>query len=76
MTLRAILEYDLTDPDAARAHALAVKAQVLAVAVWELDQRLRSVAKYAETRTVDAMDVCDWLRVELGPELTALIFDI
>lgn len=76
MTPRAILEYDLTDPDAARAHALAVKAQVLAVAVWELDQRLRSVAKYAETRTVDAMDVRDWMRDYLGPELTALIFDI
>lgn len=76
MTPRAILEYDLTDPDAARAHALAVKAQVLAVAVWELDQRLRSVAKYAETRTVDAMDVRDWMRDYLGPELTALIFDL
>ena len=76
MTPRAILEYDLTDPNAARAHALAVTAQVLAVAVWELDQRLRSVAKYAETRTVAAVAVSDWRRGELGPELTALIFDI
>lgn len=76
MTPRAILEYDLTDPDAARAHALAVKAQDLAAAMRDFDRRLMNAVKYGETRTVDAMDVCDWLRVELGPELTALIFDI
>ena len=76
MTQKATLEYDLTDPEAARAHALAVKAQDLAAAMRDFDRRLMNAVKYGETRTVDAMDVRDWLRVELGPELTALIFDI
>lgn len=44
---KAILEFDLTDPDDNVAHNRAVKALDLCLALWDIDQYLRAQTKYA-----------------------------
>ena len=44
---KAILEYNLDDPQDREAHLRAVKSTDLALALWDMDQHLRSKTKYA-----------------------------
>jgi hypothetical protein len=45
--MEAILKFDLNDSDDTRAHLRAVKALDMALALWDMDQYLRSQIKYA-----------------------------
>lgn len=44
---KAILEFDLTDPDDKVEHERAVKSLDLCLALWDIDQYLRAQTKYA-----------------------------
>lgn len=44
----AILKFDLSNPDDAADHKMAVAARDLATALWDLDQWLRSEIKYRD----------------------------
>lgn len=43
---KANLEFDLDEPDDRDAHMRAVKSLSMAIALWEIDQHLRSELKY------------------------------
>lgn len=45
--MKAILEFDLDNPDDQSAHMRAVKALDLAICLWDIDQYLRAQTKYA-----------------------------
>lgn len=45
--MKAILEFDLNEPEDVVAHKRAVKALDLILALWDMDQYLRSQTKYA-----------------------------
>lgn len=45
--MKAILEFDLNEPDDVVAHKRAVKALDLCLALWDVDQYLRAQTKYA-----------------------------
>ena len=44
---KAILKYDLTDVDDKMSHMRAVKSLYMMLTLWDLDQELRSLTKYA-----------------------------
>ena len=44
---RAILKYDLTDVDDRMSHMRAVKSLDMMMVLWDLDQELRALTKYA-----------------------------
>jgi|LauGreDrversion4_2_1035121.scaffolds.fasta_scaffold1443320_2 hypothetical protein len=44
---KAILEFDLNEPDDVEAHKRAVKSLDMAIALWDIDQYLRAQTKYA-----------------------------
>jgi len=44
---KAILKYDLTDVDDRMSHMRAVKSLDMMMVLWDLDQELRSLTKYA-----------------------------
>ena len=44
---KAILKYDLTDMDDKMSHIRAVKSLDMILTLWDLDQELRSLTKYA-----------------------------
>jgi len=44
---KAILKYDLTDMDDKMSHMRAVKSLDMMLTLWDLDQELRSLTKYA-----------------------------
>ena len=45
--MKAILEFDLNEPEDVTAHKRAVKALDLALVIWDMDQYLRAQTKYA-----------------------------
>jgi len=45
--MKAILEFDLNEPDDVTAHKRAVKSLDMAIALWDIEQYLRSHTKYA-----------------------------
>lgn len=45
---KAILEFDLNEPDDKEAHKRAVKSLDMALALWDMDQYLRSQIKYSD----------------------------
>lgn len=45
---KAILEFDLNEPDDREAHKRAVKSLDLVLALWDIDQYLRSQIKYGD----------------------------
>jgi len=44
---KAILKYDLTDVDDRMSHMRALKSLDMMLTLWDLDQELRSLTKYA-----------------------------
>lgn len=45
---KAILEFNLEEPEDRDAHMRAVKSLSMAIALWEMDQYLRAECKYGE----------------------------
>jgi len=54
--MKAILRFNLSDPDDHRLFLLASKANQLALAVWDYDQQLRSWVKYGHEWGDEALD--------------------
>ena len=68
---KAILKYDLTDVDDRMSHMRAVKSLDMMMVLWDLDQELRSLTKYApdhmSTEEYDAyFKVRDLLREKMS----------
>ena len=53
---KAILEFDLSNPEDIQDYKRVNKALDMAVALWDIDQYLRSETKYNENLTQDAYD--------------------
>jgi hypothetical protein len=68
---KAILKYDLTDVDDRMSHMRAVKSLDMMMVLWDIDQELRSLTKYAPdhmpTEEYDAyLKVRDLLREKMN----------
>jgi len=68
---KAILKFDLTDMDDKMSHMRAVKSLDMMMVLWDLDQELRSLTKYAPddmpTEEYDAyLKVRDLLREKMS----------
>jgi hypothetical protein len=48
--MKGILEFDLNEPDDIIAHKRCVKALDLTLALWDIDQYLRSESKYKDNK--------------------------
>ena len=62
---KAIIEFDLTDPDDSAAHRRAVKSTDLAIALWDIDQHLRAKLKYDESLSQEVYDSLEAVREHL-----------
>lgn len=62
---KAILEYNLADPDDSHYHKLAVKSSDLIVSLWEIDQYLRSRLKYEDSLSEEQYSVLEETRDRL-----------
>jgi hypothetical protein len=51
--MKAILEFDLDNPDDKMSHLRCIKATEMMITLWEIDQHLRSLTKYASDTTSD-----------------------
>lgn len=49
--MKAILEFNLDDPEDKMSHLRCVKATEMMITLWEMDQHLRSITKYAPDST-------------------------
>jgi hypothetical protein len=49
--MKAVLKFDLDDPEDKMSHLRCVKATEMMVTLWEMDQHLRSITKYATDST-------------------------
>lgn len=68
---KAILEFDLNEPDDKEAHKRAVKALDMALALWDIEQYLRAQTKYApDSMPEAAYDALDKARQEFYEILT------
>jgi len=62
---KAILEFDLNEPDDVTAHKQAVKALDMAIVLWDMDQYLRNQLKYNDKITGEVYDALDKAREQL-----------
>ena len=62
---KAILEFDLNEPDDVTAHKRVIKALDMAIVLWDMDQYLRSQIKYNDNLTSEAYDVLEKTREQL-----------
>ena len=68
---KAVLEFDLNEPGDKEAHLRAVKALYMALALWDIEQYLRSQTKYAPDDMPEvAYDALDKARQEFYEILT------
>ena len=49
--MKAVIEFDLNDPDDSKSHLRCVKSLDMMLTLWEMDQHLRSITKYAPDTT-------------------------
>ena len=64
--MKATLEFDLDDSVDETAHLRAIKSTKLAVALWDMDQYLRSQTKYApDSMPLEVYDALQEARDEL-----------
>lgn len=62
---KAILEFDLNEPEDRDEHSRMIKSLDLVIALWEIDQYLRSQTKYApDTMSDEVYDALDKARSE------------
>lgn len=45
--MKAVLEFNLDDPEDKMSHLRCVKATEMMITLWQMDQHLRSITKYA-----------------------------
>lgn len=45
--MKAVLEFDMNEPDDVEAHKRCVQSLDLAISLWDIEQELRRVTKYA-----------------------------
>ena len=62
--MKAILEFDLNEPDDAEAHKRAIKALDIMLALWDIEKYLRAQTKYNENLTQEACDALEEARKE------------
>lgn len=68
---KAILEFNLDEPEDKEAHLRAVKALDMALALWDIEQYLRAQTKYAPDSMPEvAYDALDKARQEFYEILT------
>lgn len=60
--MKATLEFDLNEQEDIAAHKRAVKALDMAVALWDIDQYLRTQVKYNEALSQEAHDAFESAR--------------
>jgi hypothetical protein len=60
--MKATLEFDLNEQEDVTAHKRAVKALDMAVALWDIDQYLRTQVKYNEALSQEAHDAFESAR--------------
>jgi hypothetical protein len=51
--MKAVLKFDLNEEDDVLAHKRCVKALDMALALWDIDQHLRSEAKYKDNEVAE-----------------------
>jgi len=65
--MKAILEYDLNDPDEAMAHLRAIKSTDLSLAIWELCHNTKKrILSKVETNEIDAYDAVELVFEEIN----------
>ena len=71
--MKATLSFDLNDQDDRIAHLQAIKAQEMAIALWEIwHNTIRSVERNVESGTItDPHEVVDQFRENIGDLLQA-----
>ena len=62
--MKAILEYNLDEPQDVDAHKRAIKSLDMAIALWDIEQYLRAQTKYNENLTDAQYDVLDKAKTE------------
>jgi len=62
--MKAILEFNLDEPQDVDAHKRAVKSLDMAIALWDIEQYLRAQIKYNESLTDAQYDVLDKAKTE------------
>lgn len=61
---KAILEFDLNEPEDRNEHERMMKSLDLCLALWDIDQYLRSQTKYNDNLTQEQYDVLDLARTK------------
>jgi hypothetical protein len=62
---KAILEFDLNETEDRNEHERMLKSLDLCLALWDMDQYLRSQTKYNESLTQEQWDILDETRTKL-----------
>ena len=62
--MKAILEFNLDEPEDKEAHLRAIKSLDMMMALWDIEQYFRAQIKYNENLTEDAYDALDKARQE------------
>ena len=61
---KAILEFDLNEPDDKEAHMRAIKSIDMMLALWDIEKYLRAQTKYNENLTQETWDALEEVRKE------------
>ena len=61
---KAILEFDLRDPEDVEVHKRVIKSLDLVLALWDIEEYLRSQTKYNDNLSKEAYDALDKAREE------------
>ena len=61
---KAILEFDLNEPDDRDEHNRMIRSLDILLALWDIDQYLRSQTKYNENLTQEQWDTLDQTRTK------------
>ena len=68
---KAILEFNLDEPEDVQAHKRAAKALDMMLAFWEIDQHLRAQVKYNDNLTDEAYEALSEVRTKFYEILNA-----
>lgn len=68
---KAILEFDLNEPEDASEHMRMIKSLSIVVVLWEMDQYLRARLKYEDSMSEDEYKAVDAAREKLYELMSA-----
>lgn len=63
--MKAILEFDLSDPDDRREHLLCIKANDMSIALWDIEAFFREELKYNEKLTEDQCKIIERIHKDI-----------